>query len=355
MERCRRAPAPGDGVPAAGDAAALGVPERALRARRRRRGRRRASRHATRWPRSAWRHVAHRPARVLSGGEQQRLALARAWALHPEVLFLDEPTASLDPTATREIEAVIRAFDAAGTKIVMATHNLGQARRLGDEVIYLHQGRMVERAPVETFFVAAGHAGGGCVHQRRAAMGLMRALFLFAAVPFVRSRCAAALHHRRLDHLDRAVGPVQAPAADLREEDRHPGARSGAGHRPGARHGTARRRRRSVRPCAPARGEVRRRRLRRAPPRGDVQRLRAHRAEVGSGGGRAAARTSVQALKKISEKKAAVRLARRPQRHAFRRARAVEGRGHRHRAATRETGIARSARAWGRRSTPPPA
>jgi tungstate transport system ATP-binding protein len=97
-------------------------------------------------------HLAQRPARVLSGGEQQRLALARAWALHPEVLFLDEPTASLDPTATREIEAVIRAFDGAGTKIVMATHNLGQARRLGDEVIYLHQGRVVERAPVEKFF-----------------------------------------------------------------------------------------------------------------------------------------------------------------------------------------------------------
>jgi tungstate transport system ATP-binding protein len=97
-------------------------------------------------------HVAHRPARVLSGGEQQRLALARAWALHPEVLFLDESTASLDPSATREIETVIRAFDAAGTKIVMATHNLGQARRLGDEVIYLHQGRVVERAPADRFF-----------------------------------------------------------------------------------------------------------------------------------------------------------------------------------------------------------
>ena len=97
-------------------------------------------------------HLAHRPARVLSGGEQQRLALARAWALHPEVLFLDEPTASLDPSATREIEAVIRAFDAAGTKIVMATHNFGQARRLADEVIYLHQGRVLERAPVAEFF-----------------------------------------------------------------------------------------------------------------------------------------------------------------------------------------------------------
>jgi tungstate transport system ATP-binding protein len=101
-------------------------------------------------------HLAHRPARVLSGGEQQRLALARAWALHPEVLFLDEPTASLDPSATREIEAVIRAFDTSGTKIVMATHNLGQARRLGDEVLFIHQGRLVERAPVERFFREPG-------------------------------------------------------------------------------------------------------------------------------------------------------------------------------------------------------
>ncbi len=97
-------------------------------------------------------HLALRPARVLSGGEQQRLALARAWALHPEVLFLDEPTASLDPSATREIERVIRAFDAAGTKIVMATHNLGQVRRLGDEVLFINQGRLVEHASVDRFF-----------------------------------------------------------------------------------------------------------------------------------------------------------------------------------------------------------
>jgi tungstate transport system ATP-binding protein len=98
------------------------------------------------------RQIAERPARALSGGEQQRLALARAWALHPEVLFLDEPTASLDPHATREIETIIKAFDAAGTKIVMATHNLGQARRLGDEVIYLHEGQVLESASVDDFF-----------------------------------------------------------------------------------------------------------------------------------------------------------------------------------------------------------
>ncbi|MEO8202414.1 MAG: ATP-binding cassette domain-containing protein [Betaproteobacteria bacterium] len=102
--------------------------------------------------------LAERPARVLSGGEQQRLALARAWALHPEVLFLDEPTASLDPGATREIEAVIRAFDAAGTKIVMATHNLGQAKRLGDEVLFVHEGRVAECTPIDQFFARPASA-----------------------------------------------------------------------------------------------------------------------------------------------------------------------------------------------------
>ena len=90
-------------------------------------------------------------ARILSGGEQQRLALARVWALRPEVLFLDEPTASLDPGATHEIENVIAALHAAGTKIVLVTHNLGQAHRLGDEILFLHQGRLVERAPADHF------------------------------------------------------------------------------------------------------------------------------------------------------------------------------------------------------------
>jgi tungstate transport system ATP-binding protein len=92
-------------------------------------------------------------ARILSGGEQQRLALARAWALRPEVLFLDEPTASLDPSAAHEIEKVIGAMHAGGTKIVMVTHNLGQARRMGDEILLLHQGRLVERAAADRFFM----------------------------------------------------------------------------------------------------------------------------------------------------------------------------------------------------------
>jgi tungstate transport system ATP-binding protein len=97
-------------------------------------------------------HLAGRAARVLSGGEQQRLALARAWALRPEVLFLDEPTANLDPGASAEVERIIQAIHAAGTKVVMSTHNLGQARRLGDEIFFLHEGRLVERAPVDRFF-----------------------------------------------------------------------------------------------------------------------------------------------------------------------------------------------------------
>ena len=96
--------------------------------------------------------LANRGARVLSGGEQQRLAIARAWALRPEVLFLDEPTASLDPGASAEVERTIATIHAAGTKIVMITHNLGQARRLGDEILFLNQGRLVERAPADRFF-----------------------------------------------------------------------------------------------------------------------------------------------------------------------------------------------------------
>ena len=96
--------------------------------------------------------IAEQPARVLSGGEQQRVALARAWALGPEVLFLDEPTANLDPGAAREVESLIGQIRAGGTKIVMTTHNLGQAKRLGDEILFLSQGRLVERTPVDQFF-----------------------------------------------------------------------------------------------------------------------------------------------------------------------------------------------------------
>src|SRR6202044_3560968 len=90
-----------------------------------------------------------RPARRLSGGEQQRLALARALARDPAVLFLDEPTASLDPAATKAIEDIVRNVSAGGVKVVMATHDLGEAKRLAGEIVLLHRGRVIETGPAE--------------------------------------------------------------------------------------------------------------------------------------------------------------------------------------------------------------
>jgi tungstate transport system ATP-binding protein len=93
-----------------------------------------------------------RAARRLSGGEQQRLALARALARDPAVLFLDEPTASLDPYATKAIEDIVRAITARGVKVVMSTHDLGQAKRLAGDIVLLHRGRLVENGPAKEFF-----------------------------------------------------------------------------------------------------------------------------------------------------------------------------------------------------------
>lgn len=98
------------------------------------------------------RRLRDQPARVLSFGEQQKLALARAWALRPQVLFLDEPTASLDPAATHAVEEIVQAIHDAGTRIIMTTHDLGQARRLSDEVLFLHRGRLLEHAEAGAFF-----------------------------------------------------------------------------------------------------------------------------------------------------------------------------------------------------------
>lgn len=98
------------------------------------------------------RRFADSPARVLSFGEQQKLALARAWALRPEVLFLDEPTASLDPSATYAIEQIVAQIRAGGTRILMTTHDLGQAKRLADEIVFMYRGRILEKAPAAEFF-----------------------------------------------------------------------------------------------------------------------------------------------------------------------------------------------------------
>lgn len=97
-------------------------------------------------------HLAGSPARTLSGGEQQRLAIARALAVGPQVLFLDEPTSNLDPAATQAIEHMVADARAAGTRILLVTHDIGQARRLADDVMFLHRGRIVERQPAEHFF-----------------------------------------------------------------------------------------------------------------------------------------------------------------------------------------------------------
>ena len=97
-------------------------------------------------------HLTDRPARRLSGGEQQRLALARALARDPTALFLDEPTASLDPAGTKAIEDVIHAVSQRGIKVVMSTHDLGEARRLAGEIIMLHRGRLIETGPASSFF-----------------------------------------------------------------------------------------------------------------------------------------------------------------------------------------------------------
>ncbi|MDN3556883.1 ATP-binding cassette domain-containing protein [Halomonas maura] len=98
--------------------------------------------------------LARRPARVLSGGEQQRLALARAWLLEPRMLFLDEPTSALDPAAIKAVEDAVTDFHRRGTRILMSTHDLHQARRLADEVIFLCGGRLLEHTPAERFFTA---------------------------------------------------------------------------------------------------------------------------------------------------------------------------------------------------------
>lgn len=102
--------------------------------------------------------LAQTPARRLSGGEQQRLAIARAWVAHPAVLFLDEPTASLDPRGVRAIEALIARVRAAGTRVILTTHDLGQARRLADDVLFLAGGRLLEHSASRSFFAERGPA-----------------------------------------------------------------------------------------------------------------------------------------------------------------------------------------------------
>jgi tungstate transport system ATP-binding protein len=114
-------------------------------------------------------HKANHPARLLSGGEAQRLALARALATDPDVLLLDEPTASLDPASVNRIELIVYQAIARGTRVLFVTHDIGQARRMADDVVFLHGGRVIEHAPALRFFprpetpAARAHVSGGLV------------------------------------------------------------------------------------------------------------------------------------------------------------------------------------------------
>jgi tungstate transport system ATP-binding protein len=154
LGRCSAARWPaGNGLPAADAAAHVGVhqcriclrPQAMTAAERRARTRRGAGTRRPGTPRPDC-------ARLLSGGERQRLALARAWAMRPRLLLLDEPTASLDPTATEAVERIIREIRTEGAKVLMTTHNLGQATRLADDIVFLADGRVQEHVAAQRFF-----------------------------------------------------------------------------------------------------------------------------------------------------------------------------------------------------------
>ena len=110
---------------------------------------------------------ARRQALTLSGGERQRLALARAWAPAPQVLFLDEPTASLDPAATHAVEAILRTMQGEGTTLMVATHDLAQARRLGGRLLFLHGGRVGEQGETAAFLAGPNSPDGAAFVEGR--------------------------------------------------------------------------------------------------------------------------------------------------------------------------------------------
>ena len=97
-------------------------------------------------------HLAQHPARLLSGGEKQRLALARALIINPAILFLDEATSNLDPASIETIETNLHSVSKQGMKLILVTHDVGQAKRLADDILFLHHGKLAEHSPAKSFF-----------------------------------------------------------------------------------------------------------------------------------------------------------------------------------------------------------
>ena len=100
--------------------------------------------------------LAYSHAHQLSGGEKQRLALARALVVEPAILLMDEPTANLDPVSTSIVEALVSAYSDRGTKVVYVTHDIKQAKRLADEILFMHQGKALVLDEANAFFLEPG-------------------------------------------------------------------------------------------------------------------------------------------------------------------------------------------------------
>ena len=110
-------------------------------------------------------HLINQPARLLSGGEKQRLAMARALLTAPNLLLMDEATANLDPASVQIIETSLQTAAANGLKIIIVTHDIGQAKRLANDVLFLNSGQLKEHTPAEQFFTAP-HSAAASAYMR---------------------------------------------------------------------------------------------------------------------------------------------------------------------------------------------